>query len=182
MVIAFLNRLLRRHAHDITMVYEDKKAKREKKCHPKLVGQQQMSHRLKADLEEGKLSRVEFVTRHVAGGFEEKNRVVPITQTMVHKIVNAPTGNAAMDLLARMKAHARKHNFEEMQIRFRKTDTDQSVSPRFSTELDDAADAIYSRLEVLRGFSGALEQCPVKTVAELRKKMIGLLKAKDLWK
>jgi len=86
-VIAFLNRLLRRHARDTTMTYEDKKTKREKRCHPKLVAQQQMSHRLKADLEEGKLSRVEFVTRHVAGGFEERNRVIPVTPTMVHKIV-----------------------------------------------------------------------------------------------
>jgi len=47
---------------------------------------------------------------------------VPLTHSIVHKVINAPTGRAAFDLIERAKAYARMHNFEEMQIRFRKVD------------------------------------------------------------
>jgi hypothetical protein len=181
-VITFLNRLLRERAAKIPLEYDDKKAKRRKRYHPKLASQQQMSHRLKADLEQGKLNRIEFITRKVVGGFEEKNRVIPLTQTVTHKVVNAPTGQKVFDLLERAKAFAKKHNFEEMQIRFTKPDTAQHVSPRFATDLKDAEDAVYSRFEVLSRFDDPLEQCPSEIVKRLRDKMSALLAVKELWK
>jgi hypothetical protein len=71
-VITFLNRLLRLRAAKDRLEYEDKKAKRQKRYHPKLAAQQQLSHRLRADLEQGKLSRVEFITRNVAGDLKKR--------------------------------------------------------------------------------------------------------------
>ena len=158
-VIAFINRLLRIRAKAENMEYKDKKTKRGRRFHPKLNAQQQLSHRLKTDLAAGKLSHIEFVTRHVQGGLEEPNVIVPVTQTISHKIVNSPTGQRAFDLLERAKAFARMHNFEEMQIRFRQTDTDQHLSPRFATDIADAKDAVYSRYEVLRTFRKPLAVC-----------------------
>jgi hypothetical protein len=181
-IIAFLNRLLRLEAKRQLLEFVDKKTKRPKRFHPKLTAFSQMSHTLKKDLEEGKLSRIEFVTRHVAGGFEEKDRVVPVTQTIVHKVVKSPTGAAAFDLLERMKAVAKKQNFEEMQVHFRKTDTEQHVSPRFATDLADAAEAVYSRFEVLSEFKAVLSQCPVKVVPDVQKRMVALFHDKVLWK
>ncbi len=181
-VIAFINRLLRERASYEVMEYKDKKTKRGRRCHPKLNAQQQLSHRLRTDLEAGKLSHIEFVTRHVQGGLEEPNIIIPVTQTISHKIVNSPTGQRAFDLLERAKSFARKHNYEEMQIRFRQTDTDQNLSPRFATDIADAKDAVYSRYEVLRAFTDPLEQCPLDTVPELRAKMVGLFDDADLWK
>jgi hypothetical protein len=181
-VVAFLNRLLRLEAARQSLEYEDNETKRVKRYHPKLTSQQQLSHRLKSDLQKGKLSRIEFVTRTVVGGFEEPNRVVPVTQTIVHKVINAPTGSAVFDLLQRAKTFARKHNFEEMQIRFRKPDTEQHVSPRFATALTDAEEAVYSRLEILREFRKPLEQCPIDVVPELRDKMMALFRNQELWK
>jgi hypothetical protein len=181
-VITFLNRLLRLRAVKARLEYEDKKAKRQKRYHPKFAAQQQLSHRLRADLEQGKLSRVEFITRKVAGGFEEKNRVVPVTQIITHKIIDAPTGNRALELIKRLKSYAVKHNFEEMQIHFTKTDTDQHISPRFATDINDAEDAIYSRFEVLSEFDEPLEQCPIAMVKKLRDQMSTLFAVKELWK
>ena len=181
-VIGFLNRLIRVRAKALPMTYKDPKTGRKKKCHPKFVSQSQMSHRLKSDLKGGKLSRIEFVTRRVVGGFEEKNRVVPMSHTIVHKVINAPTGKAAFDLLERAKAWAKGHDFEEMQIRFRKPDTEQSVSPRFATDLADAEDAVYSRFEVLPRFEQSLEQCPKNIVPEIKEGMEGLFGVRELWK
>lgn len=181
-VIAFLNRLLRLEAKRSSATFKDKKTKRDKRYHPKLVSQQQMSHQLKSDLEQGKLSRIEFVTRKVTNGFEEKNKVIPMTHTVVHKVVNAPTGKAAFDLIERARVWAKGHNFEEMQVRFRKPETEQQVSPRFATDLADAKDAIYSRFEVLPRSRSALEQCPQDFVTDLRTKMTSLFDRKDLWK
>lgn len=181
-VIAFLNRLLRIEAKEKSLSFVDKKTKRQYRYHPKLLAQQQMSHQLKSDLEGGKLSRIEFVTRHVAGGFEEKNRVVPVAGTIVHKVVNAPTGKAAFDLLERARVFAKGHNYEEMQIRFKKTDTEQQVSPRFATDLADARDAIYSRFEILPRFKKPLEQCPQDFVPAVRTALKGLFDDKELWK
>lgn len=181
-VIAFLNRLLRLRAKKDLMEFKDKKTKRPKRCHPKLVSHQQLSPHLKADLEGGKLSSIEFITRKVVGGFEEKNLIVPMTHTIVHKVVNAPTGQRAFDLIERAKVWAKGHNFEEMQIHFRKTATEQYLSPRFATDLADAKDAVYSRFEVISEFRAHLEQCPTAIVNELRGKMLALFNARDLWR
>jgi hypothetical protein len=103
------------------------------------------------------------VTRKKVAGFEEKNRVIPINQILVHKVVNAPTGNAALELLKRARLWGKRNNYEEMQIRFRGDDR-RSASPRFATDLADAEDAVYSRLEPLTGFKEPLEQCPKESV------------------
>jgi hypothetical protein len=173
-VIAFLNRLLRLRAKRDHMEFKDKSTKRPKRCHPKLVSQQQLSPHLRADLEEGKLSSIELVTRHVTDGFEEQNLIVPVTRTIVHKVVNAPTGKRAFDLIERAKTWAKRHHFEEMQLHFRKTTTAQYLSPRFATDLADAKDAVYSRFEVISEFRSPLAQCPTAIVNELRAKMGGL--------
>jgi hypothetical protein len=144
------------------------------------VALQQLSHRLKSDLSDGKLSRIEFVTRHHVGGFEEKDRVVPQTQILVHKVVNAPVGNAALELLKRATKWGRDHNYEEMQIRFRNVDR-RSASPRFATDLADAEDAVYSRLEPLTAFKTPLEQCPKDIVSDVTSKMLTLFSVQRLW-
>lgn len=180
-VMAFLNRLLRKHCADVQWGYEDK-AKKFRRCHPKLVAHAQLSHRLKTDLQDGKLSRIEFVTRKVAAGFEEKNRVLPINQILVHKVVNAPTGNAALDLLQRAKSWGSKNNYEEMQIRFRNVSDRRSASPRFATDLQEAEDAVYSRLESLTGFKTVLGQCPKVPVDEVKTRMAALFSTGGLWK
>lgn len=180
-VTAFLNRILREEAKRQKMSFKDKETKKDKRCHPKLRAQQQMSHQLRNDLEKGKLSRVEFVSRDVVGGFEEPDQVIPVVKSIVHKIVSAPTGHAAFDLIQRMKDFARKHNYEEMQIRFRRTDSDQNLSPRFSTEVSDAMDTIYSRFELVR-FEKALEQCPKEIVPAMVRELTRLLEDSKLWK
>jgi hypothetical protein len=108
--------------------------------------------------------------------------IVPVTHTIVHKVVNAPTGKRAFDLIERAKVFARGHNFEEMQIHFRKTSTEQYLSPRFATDLADAKDAVYSRFEVVSDFRAPLAQCPTAIVGELRGKMLALFNSRELWR
>jgi hypothetical protein len=181
-VIAFLNRLLRKHASEKDFRYKDPDTKNEKKYHPKLVSLQQLSHRLKSDLQDGKLNRIEFITRKSVAGFEEKNRVEPVTQIIVHKVVNAPTGKPAIDLLNRAQDWARQHNYEEMQIRFRDVVDRRSASPRFATDLNDAADAVYARMEPLKKFRNALAQCPERIVNSVRTKMVNMFDVEALWR
>jgi predicted transcriptional regulator len=179
-VMAFLNRLLRKEAKRLDLTFD--KSNRQYRYHPKLLAHQPMSYKLKSDLKTGKLSRIEFVSHHVADGFEEKDRVIPVTHTIVHKVINAPTGQRVFDLIERARAKARKLNFEQMQLRFRKTDTDQHVSPRFATDLSDAEDVVYSRFEVLPRFGSPLEQCPKEFVPAIQSAMKKLFDNKELWK
>jgi hypothetical protein len=133
-------------------------------------------------LKEGKLSRIEFVTERVAAGFEEKDRVVPQKQILVHKVINSPTGNAAVDLLNRARNWGHENNYEEMQIRFRDVVDRRSASPKFATDLADAADAVYSRIEQLPKFRKPLAQCPKKIVRTVTDKMAALFSDGKLWK
>jgi hypothetical protein len=173
-VIAFLNRLLRIKAKNDDMEFKDNKTRRLKRARPKLESYQQLSPHLKTDLESGKLSSIELVRRLVVHGFEEDNVVLPVTHTIVHKVVNAPTGQRAFDLIQRAKIWAKGHNFEEIQLRFRKTATSQHLSPRFATDISDAKDAVYSRFELISGFRSPLPQCPTAIVDEVRRKMLDL--------
>jgi hypothetical protein len=178
-VIAFLNRLLRIKAKNDQMEFKNNKTKRHKRCHPKLESYQQLSPHLKSDLETGRMSSIELVRRHVVHGFEEDNVVIPVTHTVVHKVINAPTGQRAFDLIERAKAWARGHNFEEIQLRFRKNATSQHLSPRFAADIADAKDAVYSRFEVISGFRSPLPQCPTAIVDEIRRKMLELFSGRD---
>jgi hypothetical protein len=85
-------------------------------------------------------------------------------------------------LFARALAWARHNNYEEMQIRFRGVIDRRSASPRFATSLQDAEDAVYSRLEPLPLFKDPLLQCPEKVVQAVQKKMLALLSVAELWK
>lgn len=181
-VINFLNRLLRKYAQDIKMEYEDKESGRPRRYHPKLASFQQMSHLLKTDLTTGKLQQIELVKFKPTEGFEEPNVVVPLRQTIVHKVVKSPTGAAAFDLVERFKSFGKKNNFDEVQIKFRKTDTSQNLSPRFATDLDDAQDAVYARFEFLSPFPTALEQCPQGIVTAVRDRLLHLFKKPERWK
>ena len=67
-----------------------------------------------------------------------------------------------------------------MQIRFRNVDR-RSASPRFATDLADAEDAVYSRLEPLSGFETPLEQCPKDIVEVVTNKMLALFSMRRLW-
>lgn len=133
-------------------------------------------------MESGSLRSIELVQNHTVEGFEEQNKIVPVKKVVVHKVVSAPTGKRAFDLLERAKDYAKANNFDEMQIRFRKKSTDQYLSPRFTTDISDARDAIYSRFEVLPRFSSPLEQCPSAIVNRVRTQMMPLFGKRELWK
>lgn len=181
-VMRFLNILLREDARERHLEYTDKKTKKQHRFHPKLISQEQLSAALKADIEEGRLHKIELIRRKHVPGFDESDRVVPEVQRIVHKVVNVPKGEAAWDLLEKVRNWARAKNFDEVQVRFTKESTDQQLSPRLATDIADAADAVYVRLEVLGNFPEPLAQCPKKIVPELRKRMMKLFEKKDLWR
>ena len=50
-----------------------------------------------------------------------------------------------------------------------------------STELEDAEDAVYARLEPIRDFTDRLQQCPDRIVGEVQEKMRALFSNEVLW-
>lgn len=181
-VITFMNRLLLAHCRENEIDFVDKDSKKRKRMHPKLLAENQLSHAIKEDLKEGILRNIEFITHKKTGGFDEPDVVIPQTHRVTCKVLHAPKGKALWDLLERAKAWGKKHNFEQMQIRFKKNGTDQHLSPRFATDTDDAKDVLYSRFEVLRKFSAPLEQCHEKIVDDLCVRMAELVDNEALWK
>jgi len=179
-VTNFLNWILRQEARRRRISYLDEN-KRPKRCHPKLIGHSQLSHGLQADLASGRLSRVEFITRRVAGGFEEKNVIAPQSHIMTHKIIKSPAPSNLKEFVRRLMEWGNSNSYEEMQIYFTNTKTNKNHSPRFSTDLADAYDVVYSRLELIEEFADLLAQCPDNIVIEVQQKMRLIFDDGALW-
>jgi hypothetical protein len=181
-VTTLINRILREEAVRTELQYREEETRRMKRCHPKLIGHYQLSHGLRRDLRDGKLNGVEFITRRVTAGFEEKDRIIPIVQTLTHKVLKSPSGSALLDFVQSLKDWGKDNGFEEMQLHFTRKDTQQNMSPRMSTELQDAEDAVYARLELIGDFTNRLEQCPDAIVAEIQMKMRAMFDQIVLWR
>jgi hypothetical protein len=182
-VLTFLNRLLREYAAEQELTFLAADTKRQRRYHPKLVTYQQLSHQLRADIQRGRLFQIEFVRHQVHAGFEEPDEIVPVSEILECRTVAAPPrGSRALQLIERAKQWARDNQYDEIQLRMQKTDTGKYLSPRFSTDISDAADAIYARHEILAGFPSRLDQCPESIVRSLQSRMIPLLRKDSLWR
>lgn len=182
--LTFLNRILREEAAARNIEFRDPDTKKMKKCHPKFIMHNQLSDQLKEDLKSGRLNKVAFVSRKIPDTFEEHGRVVPKQRIVTCSIVNPPTGEGVRSFVERLKLWGKNNDFEEMHLQFTKDKEikgKQHLSARLATDLDEAEDAVYSKLEPLQGFAH-LEQSPEAVVIELKDRMKNLFAKEGLWK
>ena len=178
--VEYLNRVLRNEAsiERLSFIDENKNSRR---CHPKIISHSQMSHGLRRDLEGGKLSRVEFITRAVEDGFEEDDIVEVQSRILAHKIIKPPAPSAVMGLVERLRSWGRNNGYEEMQLHFSRARDQKHLSPRMATELEDAEDLVYSRLYPIEDFDKPLDQCPTRIVEEMQQKMRAMFHIEECW-
>lgn len=183
-VFNFLNRLIRKHfKKDDMMVFDHPESRTLRQYYPKLDTYAQLSHRLRDDISEGKLSHIEFISRRADDQADEAIQIEIDRYTLKVKPTRHPINQEdSLGYLNRVKRWGLNKGFEEMQLFFKKIDNRPGFSPRFTTELDDAADALYSRLEALTGFSDPLPQCPSEIHRELEAELLQVVSNPQLWR
>jgi hypothetical protein len=181
LIVSFFNLLLRGEAAKHRLSFKDVDNKN-KRCHPKLVSHSQPSHEFRDDIINGKLTGVEFITRHVGPGLDGRDGVEPETKTLKYKLRKPPTGIAALDLVVELTEWARKNNFDKIQINFVSAHTRKPESARFRTDIEDARELIYSKSEPIGDFSHRLVQHPQAIVPEIQVKMAELLHKEVAWR
>lgn len=179
-VIAFLNTIVRKACQVSGVTFLDSATGRALRYHPKLTVSVPASATLKADLKAGRISRIEFFKHNVTGGFDEENVIKPVELRFVHEVDGKVPISEMIKLFARSRAWARDNDFDEMQVHYKRSN--KTHHPRFSTEYEDAEDAIFARHEVIEGFAEKLLQCPEVVVSEVLSKMHAFFGRSSLWK
>lgn len=182
-VIDLLNRLLRldRKEHN-DLFFRDPETGRQRVFYPKLTATMQMSQTLLEDLQHGTLSHIDLTTRQHLDQVDEdiavqvQRRTLRIKPTFVTE--NPENIRQRLNRLARW---AGDNQYEEMQVHVKGSPHRPGVSPRFATTLDDAAEALYSRIEVLDGYEG-LFQCYEAIHEPLMGDLVNLLGNEQLWR
>ncbi|KAA0688482.1 hypothetical protein DS837_01775 [Azospirillum brasilense] len=140
-----------------------------------------MSRQLGHDLQDNALTMVELIGDDVIDEFDEFDQVEPIRRRIELKVVSDRYGENAVNLLNGILGRARNLRYSRMDIKLRRTASGQVSSARLSTEMMNAAEAVYARNEIITDFNEELEQCWESihrpTVAKIKR----LVQNADLW-
>lgn len=181
-VINFLNRMLRldrKHHNDL--FFPDPETRKQRTFYPRLTADLHLSPALLDDLRTGTLSHIELTTRQNLDQVDEDIAVEVQKRTLRIKpsfLTQSPEG--IRDRLNQLARWADRNNYEEMQVHVKGATSRPGASPRFATTLDDAAEALYSRIEVLDGFEGLL-QCYETIHDPLQNGLVQIIGNNDLW-
>lgn len=183
-LVRFLNRLIRDATRkDPDLEFPDPETGNKRRFRPKLSSSMQLSQGLRRDLAQGTLSHVEFSTARTVEQDDELPQIEVQKKLLRVKVKSQARGmDRVREIVNDIKNWGHEKGYEEMQLHFRRAGTDQRLSPRVRTDAADAFDALYSRSEVLDGFSTELDQCHTRIHPQMRSKLEQLLRHPHLWR
>ncbi len=174
-----INHFLKIDAQNKVLSYKNPKTKKQIEYRMKLDSEFAKSPQLHEDLKKGYLTGVDLIMRDSTDtGLDSVPHVKRIIKKVTIKVEHG-IGNPVKWLndLKKKAAHA---GYDEVQVRI---DTDNGKkSPRFATTIQDAAEVLYSRVEIIRGFPQPLDQCREKINQKIVSKMENILSDDSLWK
>lgn len=181
-VIRFLNKLIRIaiEAEKHQWVFVDPE-RNERTYRPRLDSTLQMSRQLSDDLNENVISAIELVGEQIEKEFDEFDQVKAVRRRLLLKVVSDKTGGNAIDWLNRFLLQAKALKYDRMDIKLKKIVSGQLSSARLATDLENAAEAVYARNEIINGFDQELEQCWASIHEQTLIKIKALLQSDSLW-
>ncbi len=149
---------------------------RERPCRPMVRMSAYPSQSLKEDMERGVLQGLELVKNiHVSGEFDEPDYTKTESNLVKIKVTKAVNGEEAVGLINRIKEKAKRADYSELRIRYKRQEGKQRTVP-ISTAREDAGDAMYARYEIIK-LREPLPQCSSIIRDDAIKEMTNLLVA-----
>ncbi len=135
-----------------------------------------VSESLREGLEKGYLKGFELKRYDdIDGGLDEEGYVKVSSHMVKLKVIKKFSGDEAVGIINRLKEKARKKNYSEILVQYKRKEG-KSKSVPVSTAREDAGDAMFSKFEVVQ-VSAPLAQCLSEIRVELAGKMTSLLVA-----
>lgn len=154
-------------------VFSDEQ-ERERSCRPMVEMSAYPSQSLKEDMERGILQGLELVRNtHINGEFDEPDYTKTDSHIVKIKVTRPVNGEEAVGLINRIKQKARRLNYSELRVRYKRREGKQRTVP-ISTAREDAGDAMYARYEIIR-VNEPLPQCSSTIRDDVHTKMTSLL-------
>jgi len=183
-VVTYMNRLLRNYAKDNPRFrFVDDKGT-DKAWRPRLASVTKASRSLATAVKTGRFAEVTLVQR-------KKIREDILDQDPTYRVKEKQlklstedvpsTEEGRMKWLNRLTKRAKQNDFDEVHVKLKPFNGTGDMSSRFSTEVEDAADAVFSRHERI-DFTVETAQCHQKIVPRIGDPLTAMLKRDSLWK
>jgi len=186
-VTTYLNWLLRRRFQEAGKTFAEvlpDGSHKNRVWHPKLGASMHLSTKLRDDLRAGQISGVQLICRNPdemdLEDFTATNKVLRLSTKQLAP--HNATAAGRINVINMVKEWGVRHGYDEVLVQIRPDNRAKAFSARVQTNIQDAADAVYSRTYDLVGFEHPLGQCPDAINSEVRAKMIGLLERRELWR
>ena len=183
-ILNYINRIVRNHTKGQGEYrFVEATTGKDRAYRPRLTTAAAPSRALKSALQTGRLAEVTLIQRTKLEDEIDQNARFKVEEKRLKvSAEDVPPGEAGrLKWLNELKTWAKKRKYEEVQIRLRPQDGGSYLSSRFSTEIADAADAIYSRHEHM-DFVSEVAQCHEKAVDVIVENLKTMLKQDSQWK
>lgn len=183
-VLTYINRVLRNHVRGKgEFRFVEAGTERDLAYRPKLLSATKPSRKLLTAFKTGQFSEVVLIQRKkISDELDEKSAFRVTEKRLKVDVDMVPAGDEGRHKwLNALKVLARKQNYDEVQVRVKPFAGGGYMSARFSTEVADAADAVFSRHEEIE-FDVETGQCHKKIVDRIRDPLVAMLKKDALWK
>lgn len=183
-VINYINRLLRKFSQDnAAFRFVEVGTGRDLAWRPKLLSAAQPSRAMSTALKAGRLSDVVLVQRKRADGEIDSSAGFKVKEKRLKLSLEDVPANedGRRKWLNGLTNWARKHDYDEVQVRIKPFTGGKDMSSKFSTELADAAEAIFSRHEQI-DLSHETGQCHEKLLKRIYEPLGTMVSNDKLWK
>ena len=137
-----------------------------------------MSQRLRDDLQRGEVKGFELIrTAPAQVDYDEYGYTQEIASSM-KLCVKQSLGDQVVNVLRAVTARAKRDNFDGVRIRF-KRDEGKERTIHVAAGREDVEDVLYSRYELVTGFSAPMKQATEALRSDMVKKMRSVLIAQN---
>lgn len=184
LIFGYLERLLQVYSRKQGLFYTLTSDKKETRAYRVAFSAfSKPSSNLTQDIKEGNVSMIELIDNNVEyAGIDKESRVKKVSKKVQIKVDFPKNSGSFMDFFKKTAEQAKIDGFDEVLVRIQNLPGNRSSSPRFALEMEDAADMLYSRIEILDGFSTPLEQCYAKHCPAINSKLDEKLTDEKIWK
>jgi len=139
------------------------------------------SEKILEDIKNSELGGIKLIRKNVKyAGVNVPNVVKEITETLRISTKNVEPATL-MSYISDVQKWGKEEGYDEIQFDVRNLPGGGSASPRFSLEIADAMDTLYSRSQRITGFKAFLKTCYAEIDPEISGKMLGLMKDEAHW-
>lgn len=183
LVLPYLNGLIDEETKNDPRFSYVKKDKETARYRPAIKHLTNPSASLKADLERGYLSSIEFIDRKVEGedGPDDEAAIKNISRRLQYHFKPVNNSERAENIIRKFTKRAKERNYDYVRVSMRDSEKEKYVSTRFNTEEEDALDKLYSRAETISNFEGDLKSCYDSIHTNLCDAMMELINTNTKW-